>query len=145
MDTSQIVEAAGLLICTRPFPPELLLMRHADRWDFPKGHAEPGESILQTALRETEEETGISADQIELDPRFRFILEYDVVGKRRGDYRKRVTYFLGFVNEKLPVRLTEHLGYEWFTWPLPSSFQAQTIDPLVAALGAHWAEHGFPE
>jgi len=28
-------------------------------WDIPKGHSEPGESPLETMLRETKEETGI--------------------------------------------------------------------------------------
>ena len=34
-----------------------LLMRHADRWDLPKGHVDPGEKKKQCALRELEEET----------------------------------------------------------------------------------------
>lgn len=56
---SNLVEAAGLLLFTRAEPTQFLLMKHADRWDLPKGHAELDETILQTALRETEEETEI--------------------------------------------------------------------------------------
>ena len=36
-----------------------LLIRRNDRWDLPKGRVEPGETLLQAALRETLEETGI--------------------------------------------------------------------------------------
>lgn len=38
----------------------MLLIRRNNRWDLPKGKVEPGETLLQAALREVEEETGIS-------------------------------------------------------------------------------------
>ncbi|CAG2154697.1 hypothetical protein LMG26411_04691 [Cupriavidus numazuensis] len=37
-----------------------LVLRAYRNWDFPKGQPEPGEELLQTALRETLEETGLS-------------------------------------------------------------------------------------
>lgn len=41
---------------------ELLLLHYAeeDRWCFPKGHVESGESVAMAAVREVEEETGLS-------------------------------------------------------------------------------------
>lgn len=47
-----------------------LLLRNARRreWGFPKGHQEPGESLLATALRECAEETGIGLVAIEGAP-----------------------------------------------------------------------------
>jgi 8-oxo-dGTP pyrophosphatase MutT (NUDIX family) len=33
-------------------PLEFLLMQHAERWDLPKGHLDPGESQKQAAIRE---------------------------------------------------------------------------------------------
>ena len=40
----------------------VLLLRHAaGAWVFPKGHLEPGETELQAALREVEEEAGVRA------------------------------------------------------------------------------------
>lgn len=40
-----------------------------DDWSFPKGKADPGESDLQAALREVEEETGLRCTvAAELDP-----------------------------------------------------------------------------
>lgn len=33
-------------------------------WIFPKGHIEPGESAIDTALRETREEAGVDGDLI---------------------------------------------------------------------------------
>lgn len=134
---SEIVEAAGFVLFTKADPPEFLLMQHADRWDLPKGHAEQGEDILTTALRETEEETGLSRQEIVVDPDFQWVTEYDVVGKKRGDYRKRVYYFLGFVDQPFEIELTEHVGYRWFKWPLNGSIQPQTIDPLLEHVSRH--------
>lgn len=39
----------------------LLLKRHNGPWVFPKGHIDPGEQALDTAVREVEEESGVSA------------------------------------------------------------------------------------
>ncbi len=38
---------------------DMLLIRRNNRWDLPKGKVEAGETLLQAALRETLEETGI--------------------------------------------------------------------------------------
>ena len=131
---STTVDAAGFLLMTRSSPQKFLLMKHKDRWDLPKGHAELGERILEAALRETEEETGISAKAIDVVPDFSFVIEYEVQGQKRGTYHKRVTYYLGLVPEAFEVHLTEHIGYEWFDWPAKLPIQAQTIDPLLKKL-----------
>ena len=137
-----VIEAAGIVLFTSSAPVKFLLMKHADRWDLPKGHAEPNESILQTALRETHEETGIPAESIAVDSDFRYIVEYAVRGKKRGDYHKRVTYFLGRVPRPLDIRLTEHVGYQWWDWPVTGSIQTQTIDPLLAKIADYFTESG---
>lgn len=45
---------------------KVILVTNKDKsaWAFPKGHAEPGENIEQTALRETLEETGYQVEVI---------------------------------------------------------------------------------
>lgn len=43
---------------------DMLLIRRNGRWDLPKGKVEPGETLLQAALREVEEETGISVSSV---------------------------------------------------------------------------------
>ncbi len=107
----QRVRAAGILlmIATREEPPQFLLMRHRDRWDLPKGHCESGETFIETALRETEEETGIAAETISLDASFSFQLIYPVTYKRWGDqtFEKQVQYFLGYVKKKPTLAITE--------------------------------------
>lgn len=37
----------------------VLVLRAWAHWDFPKGNVEPGETLMQAALREVREETGI--------------------------------------------------------------------------------------
>ena len=39
---------------------DMLLIRRNNRWDLPKGKVEAGETLLQAALREVEEETGMA-------------------------------------------------------------------------------------
>lgn len=42
---------------------QVILVRPAgrDAWVLPKGHVEPGETVTQTAIREVQEETGVTA------------------------------------------------------------------------------------
>ncbi len=39
---------------------EMLMINRFSRWDLPKGHLESGESLEECALREVEEETGVT-------------------------------------------------------------------------------------
>lgn len=57
-----IVKCSAGLIVMRQFDGDwrCLILRAYRNWDFPKGQPEPGEELLQTALRETTEETGLS-------------------------------------------------------------------------------------
>ncbi len=138
----QRVKAAGMLLMTVDAGSlQFLLMRHRDRWDLPKGHCEDGESFLQTALRETEEETGIASTFIELDASFSFDLIYPVTYKRWGDqvFQKQVRYYLGNIDTKPDLKITEHESAQWFDWDPPHAIQTQTIDPLLAAVALHFS------
>ncbi|MBU4537597.1 MAG: NUDIX domain-containing protein [Weeksellaceae bacterium] len=54
----KVIEAAGGVV--RNKHGELLFIHRIGRWDLPKGKIEKGESLEQAALREIEEETGLS-------------------------------------------------------------------------------------
>lgn len=53
------VRAAGCVVTDEGG--DMLLISRNGRWDLPKGKVEAGETLLQAALRETAEETGIAA------------------------------------------------------------------------------------
>jgi 8-oxo-dGTP pyrophosphatase MutT (NUDIX family) len=120
-------------------------MRHDDRWDLPKGHVDPGETDLQCALREMEEETGISRDDVTIDPVFRFEQQYEVSGSRYGGKRsekvlKTLVIFLGQVDHEHKISITEHKDSRWFRWKAPHDIQERTINPLLRQLEHYLAE-----
>jgi 8-oxo-dGTP pyrophosphatase MutT (NUDIX family) len=113
-------------------------MQHPTRLDIPKGHVEPGETDEQCALRELWEETGITADDIEFDPTFRFVLQYNC--RYRGSdelLAKTVVVFLGRLRRDVVIQTTEHQGFLWLPWQPPHALQTETIDPLLAHLALH--------
>mgnify|MGYP003392721589 CR=1 FL=1 len=52
------VKSCGVFVMRREPELSFLLLRHASRWDLPKGHVDAGESDRECALRELREETG---------------------------------------------------------------------------------------
>jgi 8-oxo-dGTP pyrophosphatase MutT (NUDIX family) len=71
----------------------LLIQGYGGYWGFPKGKQEPGETVKQTALRELDEEVGISNIQLRLDLRF---FESYVINRKRGpNIKKNIKYFVG--------------------------------------------------
>ena len=128
------VKSCGFLIVRHDSSPQFLLMRHKDRWDLPKGHVDPGETELQCALRELEEETGIAEDAINIHPEFCFKTNYLVNKKRYGatPVNKSLIVYLGTLLKDVDIQPTEHPDFDWFPWNPPHTIQAKTIDPLLA-------------
>jgi bis(5'-nucleosidyl)-tetraphosphatase len=117
-----------------------LLMKHQDRYDLPKGHVEPGESDLECALREMNEETGIPINAVQIEPDFQYQSIYYPQSARydREVVEKTLIIFLGWVDPQTVISTTEHLGYEWVDWQPPHQIQLQMIDPLLAAVRIHF-------
>src|SRR5688500_15127352 len=132
------LKSCGVILFRREPVLSFLLMKHRDRWDLPKGHVDEGETDIACALRELQEETGIAAADIELEPDFCFKTVYDVQSKRFGEAcRKTLVIYLARLLRDVPIVLSEHLGYQWFSWNPPHRIQAQTIDPLLAEVERH--------
>jgi 8-oxo-(d)GTP phosphatase len=93
--------AAGAVVLSESGERTLLLhQRDEDRWCFPKGHVDRGESLAKAAVREIREETGISrvrlgAELLEVTYRF-----YRPSAK--VNVHKTVLYFLAHAPERSP-------------------------------------------
>ncbi len=72
-----------------------LVLKHTNggHWSLCKGHREPGETEVQTALREIVEETGLT---VVLIPGFRSEIRY----KPKGSPDKVVTFFLAKASKR---------------------------------------------
>lgn len=88
----------------------LLLNYPSGHWDFVKGKMEVGETTHQTAVRETQEETGIT-DIVFLDD-FEEWIKYNF--QYHGELvNKKVVFFLAETNTEQILISHEHLDYAW--------------------------------
>jgi 8-oxo-dGTP pyrophosphatase MutT (NUDIX family) len=133
------IKSCGFLIYRNQPCKSILLMKHPKRWDLPKGHVDEGETNLQCALRELQEETAIESVHIRIDPDFKYKDRY-IINKRGGPKKKKLVIYLAELIEDVEIRLTEHEGFEWVPWSPPHSIQEKTIDPLLRHLQDFWAE-----
>jgi bis(5'-nucleosidyl)-tetraphosphatase len=93
----------------------LVIQHNAGHWAFPKGHADPDEDGISTALRELFEETGIRSVTLDLDRIF--VENYVKTARNSGRaIRKTVRYYLGTVDDPT-VRLQpdEIRDHRWAT------------------------------
>jgi len=86
------VKSCGFIVYKRVNNKKFYLVIRSLNGDFgfPKGHTEPGESEIETAIRELKEETGIEVKIIE---GFRRQIEYEL--RNIPNTIKQSVYFLG--------------------------------------------------
>ncbi len=104
--------SAGIVLFKKEESKNLFLLLHypSGHWDFVKGKMEKGETIHETAIRETNEETGI-VDVTFLD-NFEEWIEYDF--QYQGELvHKKVVFFLAETKTKDIKISHEHLDYTW--------------------------------
>jgi 8-oxo-dGTP pyrophosphatase MutT (NUDIX family) len=104
--------------------PEYLVLHYdAGHWDFVKGKIENNETIRDTAIRETEEETGITG--IEFNDEFEEKIDYFF--RRNGTIvYKDVIYLLAKTDRKEITLSYEHQGYDWLSFD--DAFERLTYD-----------------
>ena len=104
---------------------QVLLMERADApglWQSVTGSQDEGETLIETAIREVREETGLDASQFELTP-WDIETRYEIYERWRHRYAPGVTHNTEHVfglrlPRPLPVVLAprEHLRYVWLPW-----------------------------
>jgi 8-oxo-dGTP pyrophosphatase MutT (NUDIX family) len=139
------LKSCGVIVMRTKPQLSFLLMQHPDRYDLPKGHIEAGETEWDCALRELYEETGIEASNLHLDEAFSFSITYQTRYKRfAGEtIEKTLIIFLGWLQQEVNIKLTEHDSYTWVEWNPPHAIQQKTIDPLLEQLEQYFQESKF--
>ena len=115
--------SALVLIHTKDL--QVLIMERADKagyWQSVTGSLEQGETPIQAAIREVQEETGLNATQYDLQD-WQVSNIYEIYPHWRHRYAPDVTHntehLFGLeLPSPLPIKLApdEHLRYEWVDW-----------------------------
>ena len=94
----------------------LLIKHRKGHWSFPKGHADKGETKLETALRELKEETGVT--KIQLLKKTVLLKEaYKFTGSKGVKILKKVNYFIAEAkSKKVKIDFREVVNYKWCTY-----------------------------
>lgn len=127
---------------------QVLLLERADHpgyWQSVTGSQNPGETLLQTAIREVAEETGLDATRYPLTD-WNMQNRYEIYQEWRWRYAPGVTHntehvFGLMLSNPLAVTLApkEHLQYVWLPWQVAaekvfSSSNAEAIRKLSGNL-----------
>jgi len=103
--------SAGIILFNEIVDKEFLLLNYPSKhWDFVKGKMEKDETPLETALRETKEETGIS--DVEFIDGFKEEIEYNFYADNQKIHKK-VIFFLGKTKTIDIILSHEHLDFIW--------------------------------
>ncbi len=124
---------------------EYLLLRYPHgHWEFPRGHLEEGETLLEAARREIFEETGLKNFALQGDFRERMSFFYFARGAEFRDrlknrrclwVRKTVYFFLAEVSAAETIRLSaEHEEHLWL--PFAQAREKITFDNGKKVLAA---------
>jgi bis(5'-nucleosidyl)-tetraphosphatase len=110
----------------------LIIKHRKGHWAFPKGHAEKGETKLETALRELKEETGVS--RINLLKKSVLLKEvYKFADKKGVKILKKVDYFIAEAkSRKVKIDYNEVTNFRWAT--LKSGIEKVTFDESKSVL-----------
>ncbi len=112
---SGIDESFGMILYQwKQRKPLFLAIKHQQgHWDFPKGHPEGSEDPFQTAVREVEEEVGVSGLKPEKNKQFQEKYEFKVWGRK---IMKQVTFWIAEAqNVDVQIQQTEIAEYKWIT------------------------------
>lgn len=133
-------KSCGVIPCReRNGQKEILLVHElfSKFWSLPKGHMEAGETEIETALRELEEETGLKAV---LHEETRVTTEYPVGPKSR----KEVVLFAGEVHGQMKLRAGEIEAYRWVPfYDLRNYLLPDVVDSVEKAMAVFHRDRLF--
>ncbi len=101
----------------------LLLQHPFGHWGLAKGHVEKGETEIQTAFREVQEETGLS--DIELYDGYKEQISFDFYVEQKHVFMD-VVFFLGETKtKKITISTREHQNFVWL--PYKEAYEKTTF------------------
>ncbi len=107
--------SAGIVLFRKEESGNVFLLLHypSGHWDFVKGKMEKDETVHETAIRETKEETGIT--DVSLVEGFEEWIEYDF--QCQGELvHKKVVFFLAETKTRDVQISHEHLDFTWMDY-----------------------------
>lgn len=129
-----------------------------EAWQLPQGGIDPGEEADAAGLRELFEETGVTADKVELIARAPHELTYDLpedmIGKVwKGKWRgqRQIWFLYRFLGEDSDIHIdTGHPEFRAWRWAEPNTLPAMIVpfkkalyEELLVVFARHFtAPHG---
>lgn len=111
MSTNPIIPCAGVIVLDTSDLKTVLVRTERGNYSYPKGKRKKGEQYLETALRELEEETGITPEKITL-------IEDVWIDELSNKGNPNVRYFIGTLddpNHKFTFDQDELESVDWHT------------------------------
>ena len=130
-----MIQSAGIIVIDKTTDEATVLcVRAYSNWDFPKGQLDKGESHIEAAVRELEEETTLTLSDIKLNG-----LQAPSVKYGSGSRKKEATYFLADrISSKDPfLPVSPELGkpendeYRWVPVSKLSKLMPSRLSPVV--------------
>jgi 8-oxo-dGTP pyrophosphatase MutT (NUDIX family) len=114
-DRPSVAELAAGAVVVEPKERRYLLLHEVaeDRWCFPKGHVDPGETLIEAARREVAEESGI--DDLDIREELGEVAYRFYQPLRDRNVFKTCVYYLAFVT---PTTTTLESTFDEARWPL---------------------------